>query len=46
MKKHLHSVYSIIVEKGVGKIQAEVIRQLEQLYLQAKAAGQADAFDS
>ena len=46
MKKHLLSVHSIIVEKGIGKIQAEVIQQLEQLHLQAKAAGQADTFDS
>jgi hypothetical protein len=46
MKKHLLSAHGITVEKGIGKIQAEVIRQLEQLHLQAKAAGQADAFDS
>jgi hypothetical protein len=46
MKKHLLSAHGIIVEKGIGKIQAEVVRQLEQLHLQAKAAGQADAFES
>jgi hypothetical protein len=46
MKKHLLSAHEITVEKGIGKIQAEVVRQLEQLHLQAKAAGEADAFDS
>ena len=46
MKKHLLSAHGIIVEKGIRKIQAEVVRQLEQLHLQAKAASQADAFDS
>ena len=39
MKKHLSS-HGIIVEKGIRKIQAEVVLQLEQLHLQAKAAGQ------
>jgi hypothetical protein len=38
MKKHLLLIHSIIVEKGIGKIQVEVVQQLEQLHLQAKAA--------
>ena len=33
MKKHLLSAHGIIVEKGIRKIQAEVVRQLEQLHL-------------
>jgi hypothetical protein len=33
MKKHLLSAHSIIVEKGIRKIQAEVVQQLEQLHL-------------
>jgi len=46
MKKHLFSVHMITVGKEVGKIQAEVVRQLEQLHLRAKTTGQSDQFDS
>jgi hypothetical protein len=46
MKKHLLLTYSIIVEKGIRKIQVEVVQQLEQLHLQVKAAGQVNAFNS
>ena len=46
MKKHLLSAHRITVKKAVGKIQATVIQQLEQLHLQAKAAGQAEEFNS
>jgi hypothetical protein len=34
-----------VIKKAVGKIQATVIRQLEQLYLKAKANGQVKDFD-
>jgi hypothetical protein len=45
MKNHLFRKHQIVVKKAVGKIQATVIRQLEQLHLKAKANGQVEDFD-
>jgi hypothetical protein len=40
MKNHLARAHEIVVEKATRKIQAAVIQQLRQLYLQAEVSGQ------
>jgi hypothetical protein len=46
MKNHLARAHEIIIEKTAGKIQATVVQQLKQLYLQAEVSGQTDEIDT
>ncbi len=46
IKAYLRIVYQIVVENTIGKIQADVVQQLDQLYLQAKAAGHTKTIDT
>ena len=46
MKNHLAKAHEIIVEKATKKIQAAVIQQLQQLYLQAEVSGQTNEIDT
>jgi hypothetical protein len=45
MCSHLQT-HNITVEKSTGKIQADTIQQLNQLYLQAKTIGKTDIIDT
>ena len=45
MKNHLFCCHKIVIEKATSKIQATVVHQLDQLYIQAKADGQVEDFD-
>jgi hypothetical protein len=45
IKNHLFCCYKIVIEKATSKIQATVVYQLDQLYLQAKADSQVEDFD-
>ena len=46
MRAHLQIAHKIAVENVIGKIQVDTVRQLDQLYLQAKAAGQTETIDT
>jgi len=46
MRAHLWIVHQIVVENAIGKIQADVVQQLDQLYLQAKAASYTKTIDT
>lgn len=46
MRTHLRTAHQITVENVTGKIQADVVRQLDQLYLQAKATGHTETIDT
>lgn len=46
MKNHLTRAHKIIVEKTTRKIQATVVQQLRQLYLQAEVSSQTDEIDT
>jgi len=39
-------MHQIVVEKAIGKIEAAIVQQLAQLYLQAEASGQTGEVDS
>ena len=46
IKNYFFCYYQIVIKKTTSKIQAIVVYQLEQFYLQAKADSQVDNFDS
>jgi hypothetical protein len=46
MKRHLLNIHQIIIEKAIRKIEAAIVQQLAQLYLQAEASGQTKEVDS
>jgi hypothetical protein len=45
MRNHLRTEHGIIVERPTNRIQASVLEQLEQLYIQAEASGETDDID-
>ena len=46
LRNHLKSKHEIIVERELSLVQSEVIKQLEQLYLQAEQSSETDQIDS
>jgi hypothetical protein len=46
IKRHLLNMHQIVVEKAIGKIEAAIVQQLAQLYLQAETSGQTGEVDS
>ena len=46
MRIHLESKYGIIVDRTPGPIQAETVRQLQQLYTRAQSLGQTEEIDT
>ena len=46
MRVHLESKHGIIVKRTPGPIQAETVRQLQQLYTRAQSSGQTEEIDT
>ena len=46
MQNHLKSKHEIIVERTLSPIQATIVLQLQQLYLQTESSGQTDDIDA
>src|SRR6266516_4667072 len=46
MRGHLESKHGIIVDRTPGPIQAETVRQLQQLYTRAQSSGQTEEIDT
>ena len=46
MRGHLESKHGIIVDRTLGPIQVETVRQLQQLYTQAQSSDQTEAIDT
>jgi hypothetical protein len=46
MRIHLESKHGIVVDRTPGPIQAETVRQLQQLYTRAQSSGQTEEIDT
>jgi len=46
MRNHLKAKHEIIVERTLSPIQATMIQQLQQLYLQVESSSQTDDIDA